>query len=1225
MTTHIINQLLLELTFSSINNSNQDNLLDISLPLYLRKLNCYSVSVHRFEENEIQKVAVLPASFTDDPHWVSVTEKIISALVVSGQDVIHHTFGEANCYGYRMNDYGYIVLLRNKPFDHLLKNELVAVIRNLGKILSLRIETEKRINAEKTLLENEFKLVVSRKTEKILLDSEARYRSIVENLNQAYYEADRRGVVTFYNPGMLLLSGYNDTELLGTLCFRLVAPETRQMVMDTYKTWMREHRKQMSMEFLVQTKDGRRFWVEQTTNFEFDIEGNFFKAYNILRDIDERKQAENALRRRLEFEELIDSISTRFINAPTSDLNPIISDSLKEVGIISGVDRCRLSMFSADHQSFSVTHEWCRQGVTPQIENMQNVPATKISWATKQLLLSKIINIPDVNDLPDEAENEKHLLKQQGINSLLAISVEVSGRLVGYLGFASDAKSKHWDDTDLIILQLLAKIFSNFFERKKSEASLMLQSSALNAAANGIVITGRDGAIEWVNNAFTELTGFTQDEVIGRNPRILKSGLHGQEFYENLWNTIRSGHVWKGELKNRRKDGSIYIEEQTITPVKNHKGAITHFIGIKQNITDRKASEDALKESEKKYRDFYEQDLTGDYQVALDGTIMDCNPAFARMMGYESVSEILKKNVREFYPNPRERESFIEQMEQEKILTNYEIDLVKKDGTVITCVENLIGKFDEHGKLTEYLGYMYDITEQKKAESALRQNEHLLSMAGKLARLGAWSIDLAKGHVTWSEEVAAMHGKPAGFSPTLEELIRYFAPECIDRWIESYNQCALLGTSFDDELQIITVNGKKRWIRSIGVAERNELGNIYRIQGAMQDIHETKLVRKELQEAKEKAEAGDKLKTAFLNNISHEIRTPLNGILGFGQLVMQNDLSSQEKKEHLGYLEKSIERLLSTVTDYLDISMIVTGQMHSKPERFPVNEFIRKLYEKYFSECESKSLQLIAEIPEKEKQAILTSDFGQLLKAFSHLMNNAVKFTDKGIIRIGYRFNEAELELYVKDTGIGISDENLESVLQAFSQEETGYTRNYEGSGLGLSIAKGITDLAGSQLKLDSKKGEGTCVYVSLPYEFEDQKTEVNPQPVFSSHGESAPHVLIAEDDQANYLYLSILLKKIGAKTSHAKNGAEAVELCRSNQGFKLVLMDIKMPVMDGLEATKLVKEFYPELPVIAVTAFSQQDDEEKIRQAGFDEFLTKPVRFETLKEVFDKHLINTD
>ena len=1220
MTTHIINQLLLELTFSSIDNSNQDNILDVSLPLYLRKLNCYSVSVHRFDENKIQKVANLPASFTDDPHWVSVTEKIISALVVTGQDVIHLALGEEYCYGYRMNDYGYMVLLRNKPFDHLLKNELVAVIRNLGKILSLRIETEKRINAEKTLLENEFKLVVSGKTEKILRESETRYRSIVENLNQAYYEADRRGIVTFYNPGMLLLSGYNDSELLGTLCYRLVAPETRQQVMDKYKTWMREKRKQMSMEFLVQTKDGRKFWVEQTTNFEFDTEGNFLKAYNILRDIDERKQAENALRRRLEFEELIDSISSRFINAPTSDLNPIISDSLKEVGIMSGVDRCRLSMFSADHQSFSVTHEWCRQGVTPQLENMQNVPATKISWATKQLLQSKIINIPAVNDLPDEAENEKHLLKQQGINSLLAISVEVSGRLVGYLGFASDAKSKHWDDTDLIILQLLAKIFSNFFERKKSEASLMLQSSALNAAANGIVITGRDGTIEWVNMAFTELTGFSHDEVIGQNPRILNSGLQDQSFYGNLWNFIKAGKVWKGELINKRKDGSIYIEEQTITPVRNNEGAITHFIGIKHNITDRKASEQALMESEKKYRNFYEQDLTGDYQVAMDGTIMDCNPAFARMMGYESVSEILKINVREFYPNPRERESFIEMMEKKKILTNYEIDLLKKDGNVITCVENLVGKFDEHGKLTEYLGYMYDISEQKKAESALRQNEQLLSS------IMDTQTDLVCRYLPDTTLTFVNKAYCRAIGRSEEEVINQkflaFVPD--NEWASILQKLASLNVL---KPQITFTNtatmpdGKEIQIEWTDQAIFNAQGEVIEYQSVGHDVTEKLIKEQELINAKEKAEAGDKLKTAFLNNISHEIRTPLNGILGFGQLVMQNDLTPQEKKEHLGYLEKSIERLLSTVTDYLDISMIATGQMRCKPDRFPANEFIQKLYEKYFSECESKNLQLIAEIPELEKQAILTSDFGQLFKAFSHLMNNAVKFTNTGMIRVGYRLHGSELELYIKDTGIGISDDKLESVLQAFSQEETGYTRNYEGSGLGLSIAKGILDLMGSKLKLDSLKGEGTCVYASLPFKFEEKKAEVNTQPIFSPNGESAPLVLIAEDDQANYLYLSILLKKIGAKTSHAKNGAEAVDLCKSNQGIKLVLMDIKMPVMDGLEATKLVKEFYPELPVIAVTAFSQQDDEEKIRQAGCDEFLTKPVSLVTLKEIFRRYI----
>jgi CheY-like chemotaxis protein len=236
------------------------------------------------------------------------------------------------------------------------------------------------------------------------------------------------------------------------------------------------------------------------------------------------------------------------------------------------------------------------------------------------------------------------------------------------------------------------------------------------------------------------------------------------------------------------------------------------------------------------------------------------------------------------------------------------------------------------------------------------------------------------------------------------------------------------------------------------------------------------------------------------------------------------------------------------------------------------------------------------------------------------LLSNAVKFTNQGSVTFGFDANGADVGFFISDTGIGIENEALEMVLDAFVQEDMKISRNYEGSGLGLSIARGIIHKLGGELRLESEKGKGTHVRFSLAAGSK-MPGQINPEPEKTKKSAKQPLILIAEDDLSNYLYLEVLLKKSGIEVLHAKNGSEAVVLCKQHPGINLVLMDIKMPVMDGLEATKHIKEIRPELPVIAITAYAQTGDEFRIRQAGCDGYLAKPVKMNDLKVLINNVL----
>jgi signal transduction histidine kinase/CheY-like chemotaxis protein len=378
----------------------------------------------------------------------------------------------------------------------------------------------------------------------------------------------------------------------------------------------------------------------------------------------------------------------------------------------------------------------------------------------------------------------------------------------------------------------------------------------------------------------------------------------------------------------------------------------------------------------------------------------------------------------------------------------------------------------------------------------------------------------------------------------------------------------------------------------------------------------------ELRIAKEKAVESDRLKSAFISNISHEIRTPLNGIIGFGQIITEYDLSREEKSHYLSVLKSSSDRLLQTITDYMDIARIVSGTQEISRSSFNVKELLEELVGRYREACDSKNLLLELVIPDYCSDAHLSSDRELVSKTLQQLIDNAIKFTDQGVVTLGFRMAAENREFYVKDTGRGISAAKLGEIFKIFTQEETSLTRGYEGSGLGLAIAKGVAELLGGEINAISEKGKGSEFTFSLPPYITENEIKVKLKETTAKVKRKKPLVLVAEDDHINFLYLETVLRRAGCDYIHASNGAIAVELCRENPSISFVLMDIKMPVMNGLEATRIIKEFSPALPVIALTAYAQTGDKQRILDAGCDEYYAKPVTPDLLNSLIEKHIV---
>ncbi|RZS93413.1 response regulator [Aquimarina brevivitae] len=380
---------------------------------------------------------------------------------------------------------------------------------------------------------------------------------------------------------------------------------------------------------------------------------------------------------------------------------------------------------------------------------------------------------------------------------------------------------------------------------------------------------------------------------------------------------------------------------------------------------------------------------------------------------------------------------------------------------------------------------------------------------------------------------------------------------------------------------------------------------------------------KQLLNAKENIEESDRLKTNFIRNISHEIRTPMNGIIGFSEALKNPELTEKEKNEYLNIIINSGKELLSIIEDILEISKLRYRQITVNPEKTNLIVLIEMLFTIYQVEAKKKGLKLLLDNQLPQNQHLILIDKGKLKKIISNLLDNAIKFTEEGTIEVRCYKNDEFVYINVKDSGIGIAPKDKIRIFRSFNQSEKEISKNYGGLGLGLTIARENSVLLGGELSLESELGKGTTFKLKLPYIAYMDKENLTPELNQQETPDDKHIVLIAEDGDINFLFLQMVLQKMQSYTftiHRAKNGQEAVALCKENNKIDLVLMDIKMPIMDGYDATKKIKKIRPELKIVAQTAYSTEEDIKRALNAGCDDFLSKPVDQSKLKKVLKEH-----
>jgi PAS domain S-box-containing protein len=1078
--------------------------------------------------------------------------------------------------------------------------------------------------------------------------NEHKYRQIFENVQDVFYQTDVTGIVTEISPSIHRYSGYTVENILGKPISNFYFhPEDRIELLNQ----LMKNGEVVDYEIRLKTKDGRRIYTSVNSHLLFNNQGQVIGVEGSLRDISERKRGDEIRKIQFNIATAVTETKdlTEFIEIIRTELNKHLDASNFIVALYNEKKDTMSSPFFKDE--FEDVHEWAAKLSLTGLVVHQNQ--------------SLLIREKEFQELVT-----KGLATQMGSLAAcwLGIPLRDNGKAIGAFAIQSYHDENAYTENDLELLEFVSNQISIAIKRKRDEEEINLLTKSVSQSPVSILITDFYGRIEYANPKFTQVTGYTAEEVMGQTPNILKSGKQAHSIYENLWKTLLNGNQWIGELHNRKKSGELFWELASISPITDSGGKISHFVAIKEDITERKRSEEQMHQLTGRLTALIANLPGGILMETPERKIQQTNQKFCEMFSINASPDSMigfdckqsTEYAKQLFVEPETFTLRIDQILKEaRPVLNEEIAL--KDGRVFQ--RDYIPIFTTENEF-EHLWHYRDITYRIEAERALEKQtalqKILMDISSKYINMPVIQIE--------SEIMASLRELALFVEADRVYIFEYDWKQKICR--NTHEWCATGISSHKDELQDLPLSKMTHWIethkkgnpvniptieslnqnsflrtlldnhsvRSLITIPLMENDTCVGFVGfdSVQSCHnytETEVIllsvfaemlanvrqraslERRLIEEKAKAEIANAAKSEFLANMSHEIRTPLNGVIGFTDLLTSTPLTKVQQ-QYVDNASISAHSLLGIINDILDFSKIEAGKLELDNIQTDIIELVEQASDIVKYSSSKKDLELLLNVmPDIPRFAL--ADPVRLKQIIINLLSNAVKFTELGEVELKATFAQisdtvGEFTFSVRDTGIGITEEQQTKLFKAFSQGDSSTTRRFGGTGLGLVISNLIAEKMNSKIQLLSKPGEGSTFFFTITTEFERGRV------LHSEQIKDVKRVLVIDDNENNRLILEHTLNNWGIEFEGCDNGLTSLRLIEKSKHFDVIIVDFNMPYLNGLDTIRMIREqlnLSPEIQPI-ILLHSSSDDvliHEECKKLGVRFNLTKPIKSQEL------------
>jgi PAS domain S-box-containing protein len=1192
------------------------------------------------------------------PDDVNPTREVVEKQLREGKSVVSFE----NRYRNKNGEYHW---LSWNSYPVPQKGITYAIAHDVTERKKAEILLKKRSNeyeaANKELRQTNEKLF---KTREETRKSEHRYRQLVDTASDGIYMIDENGKIVETNEMALRMLERNKDEVVG-MPIDLVDPNFS--VAEFVGFWKDvPYGEQRIFESFHQTKSGSLIPVE-VSGKKFKIEDKTY-YYGVARDISERKNAEEELKQKNE--------ELTLANEKLFKAKKLAEEG--EVKVKSFIEQSPIAIYitDLDGNCTYANPKWLEYAGMELSEAMEKGWVKALHPDDRESVTEKWYkSVQNKGNWSYEYRFIDKKGKTTWVEGSAKELVNKDKKVVGYIGTninislkkkAEEELRKKNDKLEEVNRQLSKA--KEIAEESEFKIRGMFQNTEI-----GIVFCDDNGHILEINDAIAEILGSPSKEVTKQINLLQFEPLVDAGFSAELQKSIDTRETISGEIKYTSMWGkALHMKYQLIPLVVNMK-LIGVWINL-NNLTDLLESKKELEKSRNEIllknrlsNAFILSDDDKFFKSILDividsfkckfgyfGFINDDGDLVCPSMTYDiwDKCQITGKSI--VFPKDTWTGIWGESLTEKKSVLKNE-DLKLPDGHVqlknalaapVMFNSKLIGQVviadvpdsftKEHQALLEdicqyispllqaRLNELYFKEEMIETKEKAEESEKKLLEAQELSHMGSWEYMIDTDEVIWSKELYNIfersHDLPA---PQYSEQSAFYTKESFKRLDEAVKNCIKNEIPYELELDIITSSGSIKHIISKGSLKKDATKKFVSLYGTAQDITLRKKMELEIIAAKEKAEKANQLKTEFLHNMSHEIRTPMNGIVGFSKLFGKTTVSDEKRKYYSKIIQNSSQQLLKIIDDILEISTLETKQERLSETAFSLNDLLMEQFSIFDLQAKERNLSIYLKKTFNDSESFIVSDKVKLNKVLGNLLENAIKYTNKGFIEMGYYVKNENLVLYVKDTGIGVSPENFHIIFERFSQENKEISKKLGGLGLGLSISKENAQLLGGDITLESEKGKGSTFFLTIPYTPAKSNEESVDDVAKKAVKANEFAVLVAEDEEVNFLYLEALFEdeiEGDFNLLHAKNGKEAVDICLENS-VDIVLMDVKMPVMNGHEATKLIKEKFPNLPIVVQTAYSSDADRALAFSYGCDDFVSKPIDDKKLGQIIKKFL----